>query len=174
METSDDLNDFIATYVAPCLKVNADSCKPELAGALACFDNYLASGKPTELEGVNIKIATGYLSGRIDKHPLLQGLSVLCMRRLDRLERDIDPDRPGKRKGFDSETAKCLAKDSACTLAIACHSKVFLKKCGVSKSAARVDLIRCFQMVYHAQRLRCISLMSSGSMRISSTCSIRA
>jgi hypothetical protein len=85
LEHNDVLRNFIASVVKPCLDVDASSCSDDIASMTAKFARYVASGKATDLEKVNFKIATSALSGQLNNHPFIQGLSVLCIRKLGRL-----------------------------------------------------------------------------------------
>ena len=114
-EMTPALQDFTQSIVAPCLRVNCTAINSKLPALSMQFANALANRDLTELESLNIAVADFAVMGRMDAEPLLQGLLVQFMQKLDRSERGVSE--RGRRKAL-SETARSLAADSAITISM--------------------------------------------------------
>ena len=129
-------NDFIETVVRPCLRVNVGKVDGQFPELLARLTGCLASGKLTEISEINAQIACAALSGRLDDHPLVQGLAVSAMRLLEKREAGLSGLR-GRPRAV-SETEYNLVADAGVTLACAGGNKTLAKEFGQRLSVGRI------------------------------------
>ena len=81
--------DFFNSTVQPSLRYTPGTVPECFSDVLTRFRAYVASGIASEGDNVNLKLAAAALDGTLDKHPLLQGLSLQCLRLLDKEERSV-------------------------------------------------------------------------------------
>ena len=79
------------------------------------FIPYIHLG-PKEMETINAKIAHAAVSGRLEKNPVMQGLLLQCLNRLEREERGVMHNRGRQKASVDLE--KALLSEAALSLAI--------------------------------------------------------
>ena len=119
--------DFVATVVQPCLHINPRSLPDSFASTLARFSACLASGHMAESEAANLRLAVAHLGGVFEAHPLLQGMSLQCLRKIDKTSRGVTV--MTGRKSKDCTNAEInLVQDAGLTLAIAACNKQLAKK----------------------------------------------
>ena len=80
---------FVQSVVEPCLKCVVHRVPDNLADVIAKFSQCIASGQCTDSEVARIKIACGAIDGSMEDHPLLSGISLQCLRMLEKAERGI-------------------------------------------------------------------------------------
>ena len=116
--------DFIATVVHPCLHINPRSLPDSFTTTLAKFSACLASGHMAESEAANLRLALAHLGGTFEAHPLLQGMSLQCLRKIDKEGRGMQ----GRKPKDWTNAEMILAQDAGLTLAMACGNKQLAKK----------------------------------------------
>ena len=142
---SEPLECFLQTVVEPTLGVNAiavASKKPAFLQAQAQFDRFLANPDFTELQKVNLSIAQASLSGRMDGNPLLTGLALTALRRMENEEAGItgaEQTRSRIRASscMASQTARDLAREAGKMLSLAGGNKKLLSMFGADTKPFR-------------------------------------
>ncbi len=146
---SPEMRRLVSTVIRPVMRVNVEGCTPELSSLVAQFSRYLATGRATELQEVNIKIASSAISGDLDKHPFVQGLAVAIVHKIDREARGCEGVK-GPKKSANSTEIKLIA-DSGATLALATKDKTLARTCGTSASAGKIDFDKLHSMGFLAE-----------------------
>ena len=131
------LTHFAAAVVAPCLKVNVWKAGSDNSALLSQLSAYLASGRLTDMEEINARIASAAISGQLESHPLLQGLIVSVMQMLEKSERGIRTLRG--RPQATSETACALVADAGLSLALAGGNIAMARQFGQRVRAGQVS-----------------------------------
>ena len=108
--------DFFKSTVQPSLRYSTGSVPECFSDVLVRFRAYVASGIASESDQVNLKLAAAALDGTLDGHPLLQGLSLQCLRLLDKEEWGVSI--RGRRNRECSREAALIA-DAGLKLALA-------------------------------------------------------
>lgn len=131
------MQNFVATTVSPCLKVHVDAVDSNVPVFVNHFLATLKSRNMTEMQEVNMTIATAAATGKLESNPTLQGLMVKMVRTLERNERGVSTrGRHGK-----SELERTLVADAALTLCLASGGNQHLAtKLGQSASPPRFFL----------------------------------
>ena len=134
------MRDLIEGVVKPCLAVNASSLgkNEEFAQVLSKFSQLVMSGQLSELQELNVRIATGVISGTMDSHPMIQGVALSCLRQCDKSIRGIE-DRRG-RIGNLSETERQALADVGCQFALAGGNSKIATVLGMSATAQKIKL----------------------------------
>lgn len=81
---------FISSVVKPVLKVNVANVNSILANVAAQYTRALCAGGLSDQERLSLKIAAASVSGELDNHPLIQGLAVLCLRKVRKEARHVE------------------------------------------------------------------------------------
>ncbi len=124
---SDRMKAFIGAVVKPCIEVNACAVSSKIPGLSVQFANALANRDLTELESLSVAVGKFALEGRFDSNPLLQGLLVQCMGKIERWE--AGKSTRGRNRSV-SATEQCLARDSAITLSVLCGNRDLAQQLG--------------------------------------------
>lgn len=87
---------------------------------------------------MNAKIAKACVSGRLDKNPMVQGLLIQCLAKLEKEERGIQTLRG--RVSVANETERRLLADAALSLAVAGGNRMLCEQLGQKVTPPRVRL----------------------------------
>ena len=108
---------FVDSVVRPSLRVNVSRMGGDFSDLLSRLTSCLASGRLTEMQEINARIAGAALAGRLENHPLIQGLSMSAIRLLEKQDSGLQGLRGRPREV--SETEYSLVADAGLSLAIA-------------------------------------------------------
>ena len=133
---TDAMKNFVAIVVKPCLQVNVNSIPEQLAEIAAKFTCILAGGRASEQDMIDLKLASSVISGRLQGHPLIQGLALQCHRKLDKEERGVGMQ--GRRSSH-TELEEYLIRDAGVQLAIASGNSTLAREFGLSARAHKVN-----------------------------------
>lgn len=133
------MQDFVASHVAPCLKVNASSVSEELPALSSKLVCALHKGKLTELQELNVKIASAAVTGKLDANPFVQGLLVSVLTQLEKSERGIEV-LTGRKQSSMTGTELSLLSEAGLQLSIAGCNARMARKFGQSPAALKIDL----------------------------------
>ena len=131
--------DFITKVVEPCMSCNVTvlaKSKPAVVQAQAMFEKYLASGQLSDMEQVNMSLANACLVGKLSNHPLIQGLLLSCLKKIEREEAGMDS--RGRNRASSALAVPQgleIARQAGRDLAILGGSAKLLKAFGVAKTA---------------------------------------
>lgn len=117
MEQNATYQDFHMMIARPCINCNVASVPEAFADVVARWTAYVASGRASDSEICNIKIANAALKGDLDEHPVLQGLALQCQRMLEKRQRNIHTMRG--RRGQHTALEASLIADAGCRFAMA-------------------------------------------------------
>lgn len=131
---SANMHSFFTTVVEPSLQVNLNNIPDRLTDVMGQFTACIRSGDSSELDLAHLKIATAVLSGSLDNHPMVLGLTLQCHRLLEKQQRGIE-DMRGRRT-LETEREKCLIADCGSQLAILCGNKPLAREFGLSLKVA--------------------------------------
>ena len=129
-------NDFYEAVVRPAMAVNVSRMGNEFSELLSRLSGCLASGRLTEMEEVNGRIAAAALSGRLENHPMIQGLTMSAIRLLEKQASGLEGLRGRPREV--SETEYNLVADAGLSFAVAGGNTSLARKFGQKASAGRV------------------------------------
>ena len=129
------VKDFVAIVVKPCLQVNVNSIPDQLAEISARFTCILAGGRASEQDMIDLKLASSVISGRLQGHPLIQGLALQCHRKLEKEERGVGMQ--GRRSSH-TELEAYLIRDAGVQLAIAAGNSTLAREFGLNPSSHKV------------------------------------
>ena len=115
--TTESTNSFMDMVIKPSLDVNLNSIPENFTQIVAKFGVMMTSGNVTESEAAKVKVAIGALDGRLDSHPFLHGLSLQCLRLVDKENRNITT--MAGRRDKESEKERQLIADAGLSLALA-------------------------------------------------------
>ena len=118
--------DFVESVVNPALHVNPQSLPDSFSTVLAKWSACLASGQVPDSDAANLRLASAHLGGAFNASPLLQGISLQCLRKLDKEARNIQTMRGRKCKESSAEAS--LVEDAGLTLAMACCNKALARQ----------------------------------------------
>eukprot|EP00435_Cladocopium_sp_Y103_P055676 s553_g18.t1 len=141
---SDQYQSFMDTTVDPCMRMNVHAAlqsRPQIVQAQTLFTNFLEQGDPAIVDRINVEIAQASLSGKLQNHPLLQGLILSCLKMLDRQERGLQMtgrDDEGSLQFTDE--VRYLVQEAGCQLAILGCNKHILQKFGLRQRPKVPDL----------------------------------
>ena len=128
---------FVQSVVEPCLKCVVHRVPDNLADVMAKFSQCIASGQCTDSEVARIKIACGAIDGSMEDHPLLSGISLQCLRMLEKAERGIMTLK-GRRSSESNYEAE-LIQQAGIHLSIACGNRGLAKEFGLPKYSFSTD-----------------------------------
>ena len=83
------LQSFMNSVITPVLQINVTAVlnqKPELLTVQSHFERFLDNPQMEEMDRINVAVAKASLTGRLQNHPLIQGLLLTCLRVLEREE----------------------------------------------------------------------------------------
>lgn len=126
---TDAYTTFVSTVVKPCLDFNTSSVPANFADILARLSAVIASGQGGEAEIASLKVARGALNGKLHAHPLIHGLTLQCLRKIDKEQKGITT--MSGRRGNESEHEALLIANAGLSLAI----------CGGNKQLAKEHLV---------------------------------
>ncbi|CAK9013633.1 unnamed protein product [Durusdinium trenchii] len=129
---------FRSSVVVPCLSVQSKSINERMTTLFAGFANALSSEDMTELQQVNFQIAQAAIGGQLDRNPLIQGILVQCLRKLDKEGRGINTLRG--RRGACTDTEVTLIEDAAMTLTMASCNRALAQEMGQNATAPRLKV----------------------------------
>ncbi|CAK9003093.1 ZnF_CDGSH domain-containing protein [Durusdinium trenchii] len=129
---------FNASVVSPCLQCRVDNVPEQLADVVARFDAIICGGQATEQDTANIKIAAGALSGSLEGHPLIHGLSLQCFRQVSKLQKGIETMRG--RRSKESALEEQLIRDAGLQLSMASGNKELAQMFGLAVGAYKTAL----------------------------------
>ena len=133
---SEEYRTCLSAVVQTSLNVNvttAVSAKPYLMQAEGLFQQFLQSGSVSDMDKVNIAIASASIQGKLQQHPLIQGLTLSCYKQLERQERGLAMQGRDKANSMiGSDLGKSLVQQAGATLALAGGNKEMLKLFGRS------------------------------------------
>lgn len=129
---------FNASVVSPCLQCRVDNVPEQLADVVARFDAIICGGQATEQDTANIKIAAGALSGSLEGHPLIHGLSLQCFRQVSKLQKGIETMRGRRFK--ESALEEQLIRDAGLQLSMASGNKELAQMFGLAVGAYKTAL----------------------------------
>ena len=135
--------EFLAICIKPSIQLNVQSVPSDFQDVIARFSAALKSGRANEADSVNLRIAAAALDGRLDNHPLLQGISLQCLRLLDKQRRGIEG-MTGRRSNETAKEAQ-LIEDAGLTFAINSNNKqLALQLLGMLLIGRRLlQLVKC-------------------------------
>jgi len=87
---------------------------------------------------LSVKLASQAISGRLNGHPLIQGLSLQCYRMMEKADRGIFT--LAGRRGAETELEKSLIHDAGIQLAVAAGNKALAMQFGLSGRSGHIDL----------------------------------
>jgi hypothetical protein len=132
---SAQFRNFMDTTVEPCMRINVHAAlqtRPQIVQAQTLFTNFLEKGDPAIVDRINVEIAQASLSGKLQNHPLLQGLILSCLKMLDREERGLQMvGRDDESSLQFTEEARYLVQEAGSQLAILGCNKHILQKFGL-------------------------------------------
>lgn len=123
------LQSFLDGVVLPAVNVNLQKAadqKPAILQAQSALDRFLKSSDVEEVEQIRVLIAQASLSGRMENHPVLQGLTLSCLRAIEREESGSHSLQGRIKEGSAMHTAaaKSLAMEAGRLLALSgCSSR---------------------------------------------------
>ena len=101
----------------PALKINVTSVPDCFADVIARFKGWISSNSTSETDRANLRVAAGVMEGRLQGHPLLHGLSLQCMRMVEKQDRGVNTMRG--RRCNETELETQLISDAGLALASA-------------------------------------------------------
>lgn len=118
------LQAFMSSVIEPCLQTNVTAAldhKPQLLQVQSHFERFLTNPDAEEMDRVNVAVAQASLTGRLQNHPLIQGLILTCLRVIERQESGVSgtKGRIASNSAMSTETARSLAQNAGQMLAIA-------------------------------------------------------
>lgn len=117
---------FVSSVVQPALRFNIATVPECFSDVVTRFSASIASGLFDDRDVAKLKIAAGVLDGRLDNHPLLHGLSLQCMRLLEKQQRGVNTMRGRRSTENPLETA--LISDAGLRLAMMSNNKKLAKE----------------------------------------------
>ena len=132
------LQRFIATVVQPACRVNVSAVPDRLADVAAKFAAIIASGDAQDQDLANLKMASACMTGKLDEHPLIQGLLLQLRRKLDKASRGITSMRGRRDKETQVETE--AIKTAGLELAILSGSMCLAREFGLPMASMRTSL----------------------------------
>ena len=138
-ERSEVLSNFIATTIKPALEVHATALSQNLLALSNRYVQALECEQLNELETLNVQIAQAAVSGRLDKNPMMQGLLVQCLNKIEKQERRVHSNR-GRPASSCSDTGLRLVEDAAMNLAIAGGNRQLCEQLGQKVTPPRIRL----------------------------------
>lgn len=127
---------FISSVVQTSLNVNiteAARAKPHVLQAEVLFQQFLQSGSASDMDKLNIAVASASIRGKLQQHPILQGLTLSCYKMIERQERGLSQQGRDKSGSVNaSELGKSLVAQAGTTLALAGANSELLKMFGRS------------------------------------------
>ena len=124
--------------VMPCLGENAGSREEPRPGTLSKLTQALESEKLSEMDEVQARIATAALRGTLDRHAVMQGLTLAVARMLDRQDKGLRL--TAGRKACVTDVENSLSRHAGLSLAIAGCNNPMLRRFGQTKYVARIKL----------------------------------
>ena len=132
---------FLESTVRPAITTNVvalKKIKPGLMQAQLHLEKFLANPNASDVDRIHAIIAQSSLSGRLDAHPLLQGMTLTCLRMLERAEgghegRGLTTGRIGHNSAMHSEAARELALEAGRRLCLASGNKRLLSRFGCAQ-----------------------------------------
>ena len=112
---------FMTSVVKPALRFNISTVPNCFSDVLTRFSASIASGLFSDRDVAKLKVAAGVLDGRLDEHPLLHGLSLQCMRLLEKQQRGLETMRG--RRSQESCLESSLISDAGLRLAMMSNNK---------------------------------------------------
>ena len=128
--------DFVNVVARPCMKINVSKVGGAFAELLSRMTACLASGQLSEMEEVNARIAAAALSGRLENHPMVHGLTISAVRLLEKQADGIEGLK-GRPRDV-SQTEYNLVADAGLSLAIAGGNATLARSFGQRLGAGRV------------------------------------
>lgn len=150
---SDALKSFIASVVTPACDVNIASIPDRLAETVSKLSCMLKGAEGSEQDKVDIKLALSAVSGRLQNHPLIQGLILQCSRYLEKRSRGIK-DMRGRRSN-ESDLERDLVLDAGLQLSIASNNKNLATQFGLAMDSGKV---RFDVLARHSLPIPCLAL----------------
>ena len=138
LDPSESCDSFVAAVVKPALRVNCFGVSDGLADVIGRCTALICSGQAPESDIASLKLAAAAMRGRLQEHPLLQGLVLQTFRLLDKQQRGITT--MAGRRSNETETESALIRDAGQTLAIACCNPGLARQFGVSLASASTCL----------------------------------
>ena len=125
---TDNLLNFVASIVAPCLKLSATSVSAKIPALSMQFLAAMENHDLNEMERLNLTFAAAAVSGKLDANPFLQGVLAQCIRKLDKEARGKSTD-AGRYKD-DDPTTQQLVTEAALQLSILGNNSQLAKMLG--------------------------------------------
>lgn len=139
---SEPFHSFVQTVVDPCMRVNVTSAlqtRPQLLQAQVLFQEFLQNGDASVMDRVNAEIASATINGKLQHHPLLQGLTMSCLKMLDRQEKGLNMTGRNAATSIQAtEEGRMLVQEAGATLAILGCNKEILKRFGQNSATRSV------------------------------------
>lgn len=135
---------FVATVVKPALRCATENIPETLMEVASRFSVCLSSGEASEQDLLNMKLAAASLSGKLEAHPLIQGLSLQVYRRMEQRERGVEEGRG--RRSHETELEKSLIAEAGIQLAAAAGNPSLVKLFGMSTKNVSLNLDQLHSM----------------------------
>ena len=136
--SSQVLKDWAATVVQPCLKLNVADISTQFQGIIANMGMALATGRCSEAEIANLKVAASAMSGALQDHPIVMGLALQSKRFMSKRDRGIDTMRG--RRSSETDLEASIIADSGLQLALAAGNSSLAKEFGLPASGCRIGV----------------------------------
>ena len=131
---TDLLQSFMDSVVSPCLCLNVTSLeqkKPLLLQMQQLFQRFLTDPNASDMEKIQVQIASSSVSGKLDRKPFMQGLLLTCLREVEReMEGKTLRGRIGKDSCMATDAAQSLSNEAGEMLAIHTGNVSLLKRFG--------------------------------------------
>ena len=137
--TSDTLKLYVETVVRPALRVNVSQVSPGLQDLVCRIGMHMASGKASQHELAELKLASSALHGSLRDHPIIMGLALQCRRQLDKKQRGVTT-MCGRRDRHETAVEEDLIRDAGLQLAIHAANTALIREFGLNSRDCRVRL----------------------------------
>ena len=124
-------HEFMSTIVTPALQVNTTNVPSAFSDVVGRMSACIASGRADETDHASLKVALAAMQGQLQGHPMLLGISLQCLRLLEKAGRGIDHMRGRRSKESSRETE--LIQDAGLTLSLMSGQKELAQKFGMAQ-----------------------------------------
>lgn len=137
-QCSRKMKDFIDMIVRPSLQISVASVPSRLSDISAKFACILAGNEAEEQDLVDVKLAAAAISGRLQNHPLIQGLLLQVARMLEKQERGIFT--MSGRRSQHTDLERDLVQDAGIQLAVAAGNNALARQFGLSSRSHVISM----------------------------------